>query len=55
MRSLEDDIKARDIIIAEQRQRIAILERERLSFLQKFSAARSELATYRAKEHGEYA
>jgi hypothetical protein len=53
--SLEDAIKSRDLLIAQQARRIAILERERLTFLQKFSQARSELATLRAKQHGEYA
>jgi hypothetical protein len=55
MRSLQDEIAARDITIAQQARRIEILERERLDFLRKFSAARSELATFRAKQHGEYA
>jgi hypothetical protein len=55
MRSLQDEIRARDLTIAQQARRIEILERERLDFLRKFSAARSELATFRAKQHGEYA
>jgi hypothetical protein len=52
--SLEEAIKARDIVIAQQAARIETLERERNEFARKFSAARSELATYRAKQHGEY-
>lgn len=53
--SLEETIKARDIEIAQQARRIAILERERAEFARKFTEARSELATFRAKQWGEYA
>jgi hypothetical protein len=55
MRSLTDEIAALRITIAQKDARIAVLERERTDFFLKFSKARSELATLRAKQHGEYA
>lgn len=55
MRSLEAEIKARDITIAAQQRRIAILERERAEFARKFINASSELADHRAKYWREHA
>jgi hypothetical protein len=53
--TLEDAIKARDLLIAQQAARIETLERERNEFARKFAAARSELADHRAKYWKEYA